>query len=238
MNLPLLRIERVYHIGTLDPADLGRNSGGSSQEGRNLSVSLCPHAWQSIAKLGGYPLHVLSRDGGTFVDMIALRERLPEIVGWAVERGLAEERTLWRLWCFDDELDGWTWTAHETREDAAEEAEYTDGGAPEGHEAIEPVTVPVGTEALASLTGMRQRADEDATDAVLVAWATHHADGIDGMWWEEEFRPEAISAPRGAIFPGVLAHWDRREMDWSEAPSDGGPFPAVEDAAPGFSGVR
>lgn len=40
MQLPLLELDSVFHIGTLDPVDKGAR--GSSLEGHGLSVSLCP----------------------------------------------------------------------------------------------------------------------------------------------------------------------------------------------------
>ena len=39
MDLPLYHLSRVFHIGTLNAADLGKNSGSSSHEGHCLSVS-------------------------------------------------------------------------------------------------------------------------------------------------------------------------------------------------------
>lgn len=43
-EIAVVHLDAVYHIGTLNAADVGRNSGRGSLEGRCLSVSLCPHA--------------------------------------------------------------------------------------------------------------------------------------------------------------------------------------------------
>ncbi len=39
----------------------------------------------------------------------------------------------------------------------------------------------------------------DVLQSVLTVWAQEQ--GLDGVWWEDEYRPEVLSVPRGVIFP-------------------------------------
>jgi len=221
-HLPRIALNKVFHIGTLDPADLGRNSGQSSLEGMCLSVSLCPNAWQEIASLGGYPLHVLCKEGATFIDVQETRNLglMPAVIQWGVERGLAVETELWRAWQYDEEAGEWTWSLFETKEDAAEELEFFLGegeelSAPSGHEAVEPMMVPVATRQLQETTGMALRRSDDASDALLLAYGMLETDA-DGVWWNEEFRPEQLSAPRGGIFPDKVPSWSTEPISFND----------------------
>ncbi len=72
MQISLLTLDTCYHLGSLDPDDRGEQ--GESHEGHLLSVSTCPLAWRSIARLGGRKLHGINKaDGSTirFVDVLA-----------------------------------------------------------------------------------------------------------------------------------------------------------------------
>lgn len=220
--IPLFQLDRVYHIGTLDPADQGRNSGGSSLEGRCLSVSLCPKAWQQIARLGGYPLHEFRKEGGTFVDMHALERNgsLADILDWARNEGLIRDAILWKSWTWDDEWECWRSQLFESRGEAVEEADPDgrydvddDIPGPDGRPAVEEVSVPVGNERLARITGARTRPDEDVTDFVLLAFAMERS-GADGAWWDEDYDLVRLSAPRGAIFPSRVGEWHAFPAEW------------------------
>src|ERR1700738_115253 len=104
MDIPVIRLNRVFHVGSMDRSRLGENSGASSQEGACLSVSLCPNAWATIARLGD-KLHVLETGDGLFLDVVSLfadKSAKSEMLAWAVAAGFAEMRSLWRAWSFDD----------------------------------------------------------------------------------------------------------------------------------------
>lgn len=213
--VPMISLDRVFHVGTLDPRAIGRNSGGSSLEGHCLSVSLCPHAWRYIAKLGGNPLHELKRDSGRFVDVHAVVEggHLPAVLAWAHAEGLVKDASLWKSWAYDDEAEEWRYQLLPNEDDAWEEA-APDGTGPDGGPAVLQVTVPVGTWKLESITGMSSRPDEDATDGVLLAFAM--AQEADGAWWRENLEPEKLSAPRGAIFRERVSGWTAAKIGWAE----------------------
>ena len=214
-DIPVIQLDKVFHIGTLDPASRGKNAGGSSLEGHCLSVSLCPHAWRYIARLGGNPLWEMRKPGARFVDLTALHEKglVPEVIEWAKAEKLVVETKLWKSWTFDDEADEWRYVLCMSEEDALEECDY--GKGPDGRPGAEEVTVPVGTWKLGSVTGAKVQGDEDATDFALLAYAMQ-VPGADGAWWRERFDPDILSAPRGAIFPDKVMAWRREQARWSE----------------------
>jgi len=215
-EIPFIDLDRVFHIGTMDSGRLGKGAGGASLEGDCLSVSLCPHAWRYIARLGGNDLFELTNQGGRFVDIHALIEdgRVPQIVEWAKGLGLAKDANLWKSWNFDDEADEWRYFVCATEEEAIEEG-AEDGIGPDGGPAVCEVTVPVGTWKLAQITGMMIRDDEDATDAILLAFSMTVAHA-DGAWWRERFDPESLSAPRGGIFKSRVSGWTAKKIAWKD----------------------
>lgn len=223
MNIPVLRLHKVFHVGSMDRSRLGENAGASSQEGACLSVSLTPNAWASIARLGN-ELHVIETADGLFLDVVALLDdqaARSEVLAWAVEAGLAEIQTLWRAWNYDDETEEWRFMLFTSREEAFSEAceqageDYADEAAvpgPEGHAGIEAIQVPVGLNPLRELTGFAVRPDEDATDAIVTAFAMLRGEQLagrpfDGIWWREIYAPELLSSPRGGIFQDRVRLW-------------------------------
>lgn len=212
---PVILIEKVFHIGTLDPAFRGRNSGGTGPEGHCLSVSHCPHAWRFIARLGGNPLWELTRPGARFVDLTALVEHgmVPSVIEWARSEKLVREARLWRAWIRDDDTGEWRFVLCRTEDDALEESGYGDG--PDGRPGAEEVAVPVGTWKMAHLTGAKMRPDGDATGYALLAFAMQVPD-VDGAWWRDPYDLDTLSAPKGAIFPDRVKGWKRRQVQWSD----------------------
>jgi hypothetical protein len=257
MQIPVISLDRVLHVGTLDSADLGRNSGGGSLEGRCLSVSLCPHAWRQVARLGGNLLHEMTSDAGTFIDVHAIQrnpELLAVILDWARLNNLIEDRDLWKGWTFDDEVECWRYVLCETRDDAFEEADQEgvydapeDVPGPKGGPGIVPVTVSVATKALREMTGMPFGASDDGTDAAVMAWVMEEAGAvlgreIDGLWWRDVFDPDGLSAPRGALFPERVAGWSVQALDWKAVDDDeeleAMPKTELEDAVAGVAFTR
>lgn len=51
MDLPILDLDSVVHIGSFGPSD--KDSRGSSYEGHGLSVSRDPDEWEALSKFGG-----------------------------------------------------------------------------------------------------------------------------------------------------------------------------------------
>lgn len=228
--LPIFSCPHVYHIGTLNPSNRGRQFR-SSLEGNALSVSNCPSAWRQIARLGGSPLHKLSAKAGPlkFLDGLAASAPGPLRDGclrWARREGLATDTTVWRAWQ-EDEEGGAYYLACRTREEALIEADGDE-------RALEVVESVVGTSKLADLMKAPEVTTDPSLHLVIQAWAELRlgpALGLHGVWWNEMFRPESLSAPRGAIFPGAVARLHRETIDWSLV-SDEGPDFEPDRAAP------
>ena len=230
MHIPLISLDRVFHVGTMVAKNIGLNSGNYSQEGHNLSVSLCPEAWVEIARLGGNNLFELSRESAFFLDIHAVQKDnalLPVIFEWAKAEGLVEEAVLWRAWQNDDD-GNWVFSLHASRAEAQEEVSEMDDDedtGPDGKPLVEDIRTAIGTPALQALTGMSCDANTDATDTVICAWASQVLPGllgrpVDGLWWNENFDPDALSAPRGCIFPERISEWTSSAVEWSAFEGD------------------
>ncbi|WP_315921834.1 hypothetical protein [Mesorhizobium sp. SP-1A] len=226
-DLPILSFDHLFHIGTLNADDRSRNYR-DSYEGNCLSVSVTPHAWQQIAKLGGYDLHELTKEGGQLVDVHATRnsDDFAEIVAWGKANGLVEDRQVFKGWeCNED--DEWAYTYFESEEAALEELDM-DGEYegdidllphPEDHKAIEPVTILGGTAALSQIVGRDFDVAEAVDDYLIMAYARQVMD-VDGIWWNEAYDPDSYSAPRGGIFPNKVAEWTAVEIDFDAVDDD------------------
>lgn len=245
MPFPILVIPEVYHLGTLDPARRGSRFS-SSYEGHCLSVSRTPHAWMRIARLGDAPLNLLSRENAQFLDMHGLTpENREEIAAWAVSVGLASHETLWRSWYVDVETGEWRHFTDADRDDALAEA-WGQWDA-EGEADLRAILADLRTgdederppegigglveafPALVLTAHGRSRAAcpgdcGEAFDLCAVMFAEDvlapgHPD-LAGVWWNETYEPEHLSAPRGGILP-------MRLPEFSVAPVDPG---SVDDA--------
>ncbi len=212
-GIPLVHLANVYHVGSLDPARRGLVHR-SSQEGPCLSVSLCPEAWTTIARLGGSQLFGLQREGAAFLDVVEAMED-PElrdaIVRWAETEGLLVFREQWKAWRYDDEMEEWSYFLLDTREEAEAEIDELDGG-PDGGPALEVFMGYGATADLAARLDIAAFDDAFALDFAAMAWARDAAPqvvgrSLDGIWFREDYAPERMSAPRGGIFPDAVAGW-------------------------------
>lgn len=219
----ILRKSVIWHVGLLEPGvqrPLPRRRPRRSLEGRGLSVSEHPAAWRQIVRLGGLPLWELGRcDGrpGQFVDMLANEQALTAA---AISAGLIVPHPAWAAMHTDEDGDVW-YSLHATQAEAAREIEDDD----------DPVT-PAPTQTWAPTTALRRRWARDFTakldpigDFVAqmgMLYVVEDSDlDVDGAWWNENFDPHKLSAPRGVIFKRRLAAWCAAEIDWADAP-DGG----------------
>lgn len=222
VDVPVLRLPLVYHVGSLDPSRRGELHR-TSQEGLCLSVSLCPGSWAEIARLGGSDLFALERAEGVFLDVLtalgdpAMRD---VIVRWSEAEGLIVYREQWKAWTFDDELDEWSHFLADSRE--AAEAEVDDfASGPDGGPAVELHMGYAATEELGRRLGSGPVDVAFALDFAAMLWArdaapAHVGHSFDGVWFDEEHAPEELSAPRGGIFPEAVARWTARSADWDE----------------------
>lgn len=212
-TIPLVHLASVYHVGSLDPARRA-SLHRSSQEGPCLSVSLCPEAWTSIARLGGSQLHELRRDSAAFLDVLAAMgdpELQGIIVGWAESEGLVVFREQWKAWRYDDEMEQWGYMLLDTRDEAEEEIDEFSRG-PDGGPALELSMGYAATPGLHARLGIEPFDDAFALDFAAMLWARDVAPHLlgrtlDGVWFREDYAPEHRSAPRGGIFPEALSVW-------------------------------
>lgn len=234
MQIPLIKLPTVVHIGTLVQADRG-SQYTTSMEGDGLSVSLCPNAWAQIARLGG-DLHELHRGDARFFDLHGIsKATMSEIAGWAQTSGLIEKRTVFRGYFYDTEREQWSSSIFPSRDKAVEEVLF-DFNMDEG-DTVEDIVLerrlprgvksPVVEDSIWMLTdiGLTRTngfgADVEASDFAAMFFAEDVLAAADptiaGVWWRERLDVSDLSAPRGAIFASAVASFARRDLSWAQA---------------------
>jgi hypothetical protein len=199
-TLPLYHPEKVWHIGSFNPAHKYKH--GSSLEGTGLSVSECPEDWCYIARLGGHPTWELAREGAQFLDYHALSDaQRAALVAWGIEHGYAQMREMFTMTYFDSEHESHFYQLLHTRAQAEDEAgDYDDA-------TIEAVTVPCPTDAMHAR--LKFLAEPLGVTDFLATFYVEDATALDGVWWHDTHEPEALSAPRGVIVVRQLPAWSR-----------------------------
>lgn len=188
---PTVTFDELHHVGALDPDE--KWSRGVSYEGSGLSVSRHPDEWRHIARLGDAPTWTIDTSGLGFVDVHAISEAdVENIIDWAEEAGLVERVEGWTVTWFDEELDS---DVSIIVTDSADAAFYEDE---EDHDIVATSTV-VPTARMHERVGFEVPAGLAADQAIICYFEADHPE-VDGMWWEDRFDPDALSAPRGVIF--------------------------------------
>jgi hypothetical protein len=132
-----------------------------------------------------------------------------------------------RLWTSDEEMEppDWRFSLFESPEAARAEAEFQGlddpQEAPEGHRQIETCSVLAGTPALEARMHHPRLEAIDCFDFAAIAWAMDTQPDLLGAWWRETYEPDALSAPRGGIFPdkvGRFATFPTQEADLDDEP--------------------
>lgn len=216
--IPIIQIRSAFHAGAMNPALRSL----VSQEGDCLSVSLCPHAWSRIARLGGRPLYELRHPRrANFVDACAvlidptLRDGLNS---WAMDRGLAVVRKRFKAWQYDSEGEEWRYSIHDSYAQAQAQIVDELQGGPGGVSAVEPFNGLQPTAELCRLTGIH-RHDTEAENLAIYVWAASELPsilGVDihGVAWNEAYDPAGLSAPRIGLFSNTLRDFIVRPVDW------------------------
>lgn len=205
-RLPLLCADTVYHVGEMDPA-LKR---AGSYEGAGLSVSVHPSSWRRIARgfVSG-PCWRLSKPGAKFLDAhrMTRRQRL-EVLEWAVAKGFAVKQPLWRWSYWDSDLDARFEQHFTTLSEARAERDCHDEGR------IRRVSGHVSTPLLDTLTLQRSPTASSRliVELVLPIWAME-VHGIDAIWWQDNYNPLSLSAPRGVLHPASLESWQALRLE-------------------------
>lgn len=222
IKIPVVKTGEVFHIGNLEQAQKAERFS-TSFEGHCLSVSHCPTAWRSIAKLGGSPLWALRSDGGVFLDVwkAARSKKLRSLIEtWGLQNSYVERLPRWKAWNTDEEGE-WRYMLcpSEAEAQAQVEDDFFEEG-PNGGPAVEEVLVLIGTDRLGQRVGRLRMDDMDAFDFLAMVWAEDTQPDLDGVWWREAFAPECLSAPRGGIFPARVARWRPAKTSFSEVDDD------------------
>lgn len=227
LQWPTLNHAVVYHIGRLDPALKAKTGYPVSFEGNGLSVSLHPHAWQQIAKLGGEPLWRLSApDQGAFLDFNALQDRhLAAIMQWAHGQGLAEPATFFKVSWNEQDDNGDVerrFDLYDTGQaDAQQQAEADLWFREEDEQADAKMTQVQGWRALPALhqrIGFHVETTmvQEMISTLFVEDVLHADAGVHGVWWDNVLDPCAYKAPKGVIHCPALARWGRQEIDFDQ----------------------
>lgn len=208
---PLIPINEVWHVGALEDRAKDALAARTSFEANLLSVSEHPEDWAGIARCGGRTW-TLSRPGGLWLDALSLDDsHLAPIREWGLSAGLVERATIWRAWRHDCETEMWGYSEHASEVEAraeldGDEIDQIDAPSPDGS-SLEPVEGLVLTRV--GLAGLERWASPfDAEAGLIILWARDRLAAVYpdlvGVWWCEEHAPEALSCPRGGIFPDRL----------------------------------
>jgi len=205
----IIRLTRVFHIGTLSPAD----KGTMSYEGSGLSVSVDPSAWQHITPLGGRVWR-LSRGGGRFADFHEIRhdaDLVARVWAHAESQGYVTRETVYYVHWLDGEDEEET---YDLFLDQAEAQEYHDGLEDDERS---PRLQAKGDDYIPTPSmGERAQYKGDTLsmrlDFAISFWIEDTQPTLDGVWYEDDYDPYAYSCPRGVIFRAHLDRWTRRDL--------------------------
>lgn len=194
---PLACLGQVTHVGTLNPSDKGVR--GESYEGRGLSFSVHPEDWEAIARLGGGSWWETDLTGRQILEGYqALEMARAGLADWGVREGLLTPCVSIVVSWEDDEWGQRVEMEFPTRQEALEEVE----GLEEGEYDLEERPGWAPTRALLEAMGHRMeragRPSPDALECTLTIWAERN--GLDGVWWDDAYDPDRLSAPRGVVF--------------------------------------
>ena len=220
MTLKTRTFDVLYHIGTMNAADKQRNFH-SSHEGHGLSVSECPDAWRSIARLGGGALWRLTRPGNAFLDYHSLEASGRQVIeDWGLAEGWVRQKQVWVGQYYDDEAEDTRFIYEDTRKQLIVELEcYADLDADETR--IQKRTIPATKARLNQYHGFKVD-DVSVPDLLAVAYADHVLK-LDGVFWNDNMDVLGLSAPRAVILPQRVADWKAvpaTESEWFFEPGD------------------
>jgi hypothetical protein len=200
--VPVKRFTKLWHVGSLQMADKGIQ--GPSQEGSGLSVSVHPEDWTSIARLGGYPTWNVQRKSNRFLDFHKLTPAHRDALqAWGIAKGYIVLKPQWELVYYDSELDDECRCLFDTEEEARREIPdwLEESNHPKITEVVHPCPTPAMMERLQFDTKFC-----DAMDMAATFWVEDETE-MDGVWWNDVYAPETLSAPRGVIVRRALPQW-------------------------------
>jgi len=191
-TIPTINIPEIFHIGSMQASD----KGDSSYEGSGLSVSPYPDEWTKIARLSG-SLFKISKDGGiAFVDhnsVIHDSDTMSEIINVALAEDILVKAPVFYFeycdgdteveQCFDDEADAITEAEGMYKVLKRDGYRCTDK---------------------AAAFMCRKSISVCEAETVAILYFSETKTNFDGVYWDDEYDPYALSAPRGVIFKKSL----------------------------------
>jgi hypothetical protein len=197
IKLPVKKINKVYHVGTMEL----EKKAEFSLEGSGLSVSVNPEEWRTIARLGSVPTYVLRKNDGVFVNFKKLGKSVKdEIIQWGVSNGYVETKTTYMYYYFDEELGEEVYMEFPTYEEALEEADEDETQIKINRSGIIP------TVRLHRETQQSRIEPIQCFELLLTVYVEGNTD-YDGVWWDEQLDILNYSAPRGVLFNTRLDKW-------------------------------
>jgi len=210
-TLPKTSFEVLYHVGTMDAAQ--KNAAFESLEGDGLSVSLHPEEWREIAELGGSPTWALTKVGNQFLDFHSLDDgQRAQIRKWGIAEGWLEPAKLWEVSYYDDESEDRRLLVFDNEDEAR--SEYDDCDIESEPQLVEKDGA-VATAKLSKRVAMKLIDPSLAEELAALVFAEDVV-GLDGVWWEDDYDPGALSCPRGVISLAALPSFRAARTDHNE----------------------
>ena len=200
----------LFHVGTLDIA----NKSNQSHEWNGLSVSNCPHAWRQICGCTGTTWELIPKGQDRFLLFHDLDDDdLAQIRTWAIEEGYFDADVEYRVYWYDNEYEEeryFTFSGDEYDNaifeyEAKLEEEYDGVRFEERSNGLAP------TDHLL-LVSLVKIDPSMSLDIAVMLYAEEELE-TDGVWWDDNYDPYALSAPRGVIFNTRLDNFEAVETD-------------------------
>lgn len=204
IKLPTMNIkEDLYHVGSLDISKRKNNS----HEGRGLSISTEPEAWEAINKgrtVGD--THLVSKSSNKFVDMLRIDKGVyEELFSWGVSNGYMEQVVVYKVYWYDDELEETVYQELYDIDDVKIELEDMDISY---EEAIEDEVLEVLEGGYSVTSKFKNETGSEHKDLIVSLYCQNENIVVDGLYWNETLSISKYSAPRGVIFDNMLGTWD------------------------------
>lgn len=195
----------LYHVGSMNINKKSRES----YEGNGLSVSMCPSAWESIARISNFNVWKLKKENINLLDYYRVPNNIREdITSWGIENGYLKEVFGRYSYCYyNEELGRDVVILCSSFKEALEEAclddmyeTYEDFiNSEDGDEdMIYPTKSYKPTEKLKSIS-LIDVSEKDSVEQNFLIYIENYTD-YDGVYWNEELDTIGLTAPRGVIF--------------------------------------